>query len=284
MYSYVYTYNCIVYVFYILYIIYYIICIILYICFIYYILYISIIYYILYTILYIIYYIYIILYILYIIYIIYIVYVLKYIIPYFINYLLYIIHCIFYISFFVLSWCVRDMQVYVAFSQVEEDVFWGGAWSLACCVFFIVFVFRVVFFVLPFDAFLLLPHCCEAVAVPEAGYGQVCFRRCMLKLSFFYIEYCIVVKSFRLGRLGPIRRVGALSAASVLQVGLLLFVWLFRVCFLRVCLVLFGGVCPAVMQVLCFVARRAWISVWNPRAPARPMCGSTWRWALGLCS
>ena len=46
-------------------------------------------------------------------------------------------------------------------------------------------MFRVVFFVLPFDAFLLLPHCCEAVAVPEAGYGQVCFRRCMLKLSFF---------------------------------------------------------------------------------------------------
>ena len=52
-------------------------------------------------------------------------------------------------------------------------------------VFFHCFCVSRCFFVLPFDAFLLLPHCCEAVAVPEAGYGQVCFRRCMLKLSFF---------------------------------------------------------------------------------------------------
>jgi len=50
------------------------------------------------------------------------------------------------------------------------------------------------------------------------------FSSLYVEAFFFYIEYCIVVKSFRLGRLGPIRRVGALSAASVLQVGLLLFV------------------------------------------------------------
>ena len=31
------------------------------------------------------------------------------------------------------AWCAS--VVYVVFSQVEEDVFWGGTWSLACCVF-----------------------------------------------------------------------------------------------------------------------------------------------------
>ena len=92
-------------------------------------------------------------------------------------------------------------------SEAEHDLLLAE-FLLACGFGLFCVVFSVV--VLPFVALLFLPHRCEAVPVAEAGYGQICCRRCRLKLAF-YIAFGIVAKSFRLGRLGPIRRVGVLS-------------------------------------------------------------------------
>ena len=83
-------------------------------------------------------------------------------------------------------------------SEAEHDPLLAE-FLLACGFGLFCVVFSVV--VLPFVALLFLPHRCEAVPVAEAGYGQICCRRCRLKLAF-YIAFGIVAKSFRLRRWG----------------------------------------------------------------------------------
>ena len=89
--------------------------------------------------------------------------------------------------------------------------------SFCCCLVFCHIVVRLLLF-------LRLVMGGQTYVVVAVGWRSL--------LSSLKIAYCIVVRSCRLGRLVRILRVGVLLVASIPQVGLLLFVWLFHVCFL----------------------------------------------------
>ena len=146
-------------------------------------------------------------------------------------------------------------------SEAEHDLL------LVVFFFLIAFLFCFVDFLLFFLLLLscFLPHCCEAVAVPEAGYGRtdICCCRCRLKkFAFFFknsiLHCCEILSSWKVGAYpAGGRTFGRLYPSGRIAVVRLTFSCVLSVCviFLLLC-VLF-----CLTQVLCFAARRAWISV-----------------------